>query len=340
MMPVRARGVTTLYGTLLACIILAAPRAFAQSGGKDLMAGAEKLSKSVALGLTGRQSVTNALNAERQVRHLDSLPVSADEDKVIAHDVMADYYQTAHVPELVRYHARAVVYFAQYLDANAQRRLASIIFDGYLALAELRIDDGAPTDAAAILGVVPSDVAASTYVQDPLRNALGRISLVRRAAPPINSPDWINAAARPASITPDGSPSQGAHAATVIEFTAWWCGPCHDSYKYLRDASGQHPAHSVNVVLVTALMGTFRTTTHLSRPAEVAQLTNYFDNEEKLGFPIAVVDSTGPPVSAYYVDAYPEIIVVDGNGIVRAVLRGWDSRSDARLGNAINDALR
>lgn len=337
-MPLRARGVTTLYGTLLVCITLVAPRVFAQSGDRDVMADAEKLSKSVALGLTGRQSVTNALNAERQVHHLDSLPVSADEDKVIAHDVMVDYYQTAHVPELVRYHAKAVVYFAQYLDASAQRRLASIIFDGYLALADLSIDSGATADAAAILSAVPGVVATSTYVHDPLHYASGRIGLVGQSAPPINSSDWINAAARPASILADGRLLPEPHAVTVIEFTAWWCGPCHDSYKYLRDASGQR--RSVNVVLVTALTGAFRKATHLSRPAEVTQLTNYFDNEEKLGFPIALVDSTGPPVSAYYVDAYPEIIVVDGSGIVRAVLRGWDGRSDAQLGKAIDDVLR
>ncbi len=301
---------------------------------------AARVAKSVAVGIGGRQSVDHVMSLEHQLRRLDSLPSAVDDKKIIAHAAMADYYRSMGLPDLLRYHARTVIALAQQLDPERQAQLASIIFQEYAAFAELRSQQGAPGDAEVILASLPIDVATSPFVARPLALAKGRNALIGRIAPPVQVPTWINASGQPVVFPVAATAGTAQRAATVIVFTAWWCGPCQDSYVYLRSIAKRFPEQSVSVVLVTARSGHFRTEKKLSRDEEVARLTDYFIKEQKLAFPVALADSAGTPLSNYYVDGVPELVVLDATGVVRTVLQGWDAATYQLLTAAISEALK
>ncbi|MGI8548782.1 MAG: TlpA disulfide reductase family protein [Gemmatimonadaceae bacterium] len=327
------------------CVIsvtCAAPAVSAVAAQSDSLAlrEAARIAKSVAIGIRGRQSLEHVMSLEHQLRHLDSLPSAVDDKKIIAHAAMADYYRSVGVPDLLRYHVRTVIALAQQLDPKSQAQLATIVFQEYAAFAELSAQQGAPGDAEAILASIPIDVATSPFVARPLALAKGRNALIGKIAPPVQVPTWINAPGQPVVVPVAATGGTTQRAATVIVFTAWWCGPCQDSYVYLRSIAKNFPEQPVSVVLVTARSGHFRTEKKLSRDEEVARLTDYFVKEQKLTFPVALADSAGPPLSNYYVERVPELVVLDAAGVVRTVLQGWDGGTYQHLTAAISEALK
>lgn len=299
---------------------------------------AAAIAKYVGLGVGGRQSLERALDLEHQVRHLDSLPSSVDDEKLLAHAVLVGYYGTAGVPDLELYHARMVLALAPDLSPDTRLQLASVIFGGYTAIASISAQNGDLGATELILGNIPHDIATAPAVVRPLALMKGRYALIGKAMPPLAGASWINAATDSLTVPP-AAMGQDGHT-TLIEFTAWWCGPCHESYPYLRGVTKRFPGKSVNVVLVTTRMGQFRKDKHLSRDKEFALLTDYFVNEEHLPFPVGVIDSTSATMSSYYVDAMPEVIVVDGSGIVRAVIQGWDADVENRVTRQLDALLK
>ncbi|MEO7042975.1 MAG: redoxin family protein [Gemmatimonadaceae bacterium] len=332
----RAPAVFAASVLALVCPVFAVAHAQADSPVRD---EAAEIARSVAQTLNGRHSAGDARNMERQVYRLDSLPASVDDEKLIAHGVMVEYYEHAGLPDLMRYHARAMIELSQGLDPIFSRLLAPLVFRGYRALADLAAREGHASDAAATLNAMSSDIARDSRIAPSLASTLGRYSLVGKQAPALNPPSWINDTSP--SIAPDlRSPSATGRHTTVIEFTTWKCDPCQQSYEYLRTVGKHFATRSVNVVLVTGTMGSFRNATHLTRADEISKLRDYFIKEEHLPFPVGVTDGQGPLQPAYYVDAYPELVVVDGNGVVRTVLHGWNGDSGDILTKSITSALQ
>jgi thiol-disulfide isomerase/thioredoxin len=279
-----------------------------------------------------------ALELEHQVRHLDSLPSSVDDEKLLAHAVLVDYYGTAGVSDLVRYHARRVLALAQNLSPDTRLELAPIIFGGYHALATMSAQRGDLGTAQLILANIPSDISTAPAVARSLGLIKGRYALIGKTAPSLDRASWINTATAPVMVPPAATGQ--SHHATVIEFTAWWCGPCHESYPYLRDLPTRFPGQSVSVVFITARMGRFRKEKALSREEEFALLADYFVKEEHIPFPVGVIDSTSAPMSKYYVEGVPELIVVDASGVVRAVMQGWDADVEQRMTSELDTLLK
>lgn len=328
-----------LCAIAVACAAPAVSAVAAQSD-SPVRREAVRIARSIANGIHGRQSLDHAMDLEHQLRHLDSLSSTVDDQKILAHAVMVDFYRSVGVPDLLRYHARRAIVLAQQLDPESQAQLASIIFQDYAALADLSMQQGAPGDAEAILASLPNNVATSPSVARSLALVKGRYALIGRRAPPVDVPTWINAPNRPVFVPVAATGQIRQPAATVIEFTAWWCGPCQDSYEYLRSLAKSFPEHSVSVVLVTARLGQFRNAKKLSREEELARLTDYFVKEHNLNFPIAVADSAGPPLPNYYVESVPEFVVIDATGVVRTILQGWDVGTDQHLTAAIREVLK
>ena len=304
---------------------------------------ARELTQSVAQGVEGRQSMESARRVEGEIRKLDSLPRSVTDEKLFAHGVMVGYYQTAGMPELVRYHARAMIALAQELDPASEVQFASIIFGAYQALADLSALEGRPREAEAILSAVPSEIVAVPTIARSFAAASGRYGLIGSKMPPIAASNWIgvSSAHQADSSAPiAGTSADGNRRATIVEFTAYWCAPCQDSYDYLKSLRTRFANQPVDVILVTSRMGEFRGAKHLTKDEETRKLSEYFTHEQRLPFPVAVTDSAGPLQARYYVDAYPEIVVENGSGEIVKVLRGWSADTPALLTSAVSEALK
>jgi thiol-disulfide isomerase/thioredoxin len=139
---------------------------------------------------------------------------------------------------------------------------------------------------------------------------------------------------------------------TVLAFGAHWCGPCRASYPSVIRMANTFKGHPVQFVLATNTYGYFEEHAALTPQQEVAYDTGYFFGEHHLPVTLAISapdtheDTEGRVVAAmtgndqaYQVRAIPQTVVIDKQGIVRAILVGWSPANEGRITTLLRDLL-
>jgi hypothetical protein len=164
--------------------------------------------------------------------------------------------------------------------------------------------------------------------------------LVGTKATPIDGKWWINA--------PDGSVYHpGDSKITVIQFTAHWCVPCRNSYPGFMRMDQHFAGKPVESIMVTDLYGFIGDKRGLMPEQEVAADREYYLDHHHLPFRIAInpIPARGDTTTLdndrrYVVNGIPEIVVVDGKGVIRAMVVGWDKGNEQRLSALVEQLLR
>ena len=160
-------------------------------------------------------------------------------------------------------------------------------------------------------------LATDTGLKHPSRPAVGR------PAPPLHVAHWLNTATGNPMTFGDGH-------IYILDFTALWCGSCPATYPILHDLLARYGAARIRPIFVTQLWGLAEDHATLLRPAEeLASFPAYFAKHH-VTEPVAILDSLESGINAYSDDgsgnvALPKIVLIDGQGIVRDVMTGWEA---------------
>ena len=166
---------------------------------------------------------------------------------------------------------------------------------------------------------------------------LDRANLVGRPAPALVGDQWLNAAPANHRLDLPG-------AVTLIEFTAHWCGPCKESYPGLKRLHEKFAANGLRIVLATRVYGYFGSERNVPAEKEVAADRQMFLVDEQLPFPVVIAtppagtagnDVSDPNAKAYFVQPIPHFVLIDRDGIVRAIDLGWEPGDEARWATRI-----
>jgi thiol-disulfide isomerase/thioredoxin len=112
---------------------------------------------------------------------------------------------------------------------------------------------------------------------------------------------------------------------TVVEFFATWCPRCRESVAGFRDLAAAY-ADRVRFVLVD-----------VEEPR--AAVVRFFA-EHPLSNVLVVRDPEARTMAALGRKAFPSLLIIDADGKIRTVTRGWDDETGAWLGQRIERALR
>jgi thiol-disulfide isomerase/thioredoxin len=139
------------------------------------------------------------------------------------------------------------------------------------------------------------------------------------------------AAGDPAPATLDAITPAGRRAAidlpgqvTVVDFFATWCPHCRES---LADYGGLMAKYGDRARLIVV---------DVEEPAET--VAQFFARHPLPEGVTLVLDPRGQVVRRFGPKAYPSIYVLDANGVVRSIQRGWGEGSADDLGRAIERA--
>ena len=147
---------------------------------------------------------------------------------------------------------------------------------------------------------------------------------IGQPAPPLRVMHWLH--------TDSGSPVLrfGDGHIYLLDFTAIWCGSCPQTYPILSDLLKKYGPATIRPIFVTKLYGFAEDHSTEIRPAEeLATLPAYFARHAVTA-PVAVLDSVHSGMRAYTDNgqgeyALPKLVLIDGQGIVRDVMTGWDA---------------
>ena len=192
------------------------------------------------------------------------------------------------------------------------------------------------TDRLLSLGTAGVD-----HVTSDTSFSIDSVPLIGRAAPPLAPQHWIQVAAD--GERPSGHPRFGDGHVYVIDFTAEWCELCPAVYPVLGSLTQQFGSRGLRVVYGTVLTGFFGTGQHQIPPAaEVDSLRHYFPAHHPAG-PVAIFSDVRSVVGSGYFRrgdvAFPKVIVVDGAGVVRAAVQGWNADDQQAITHAVAAAV-
>jgi thiol-disulfide isomerase/thioredoxin len=279
---------------------------------------------------------------QRIIATLDSARGVSIASRVEAHAMIEEYLRAAVDDEDgITLHATTIMGLAGQLDSASRVRLASQLIHAYRDRAEVIAGHGDTPAALDLLTHAPAALPGVPGVAEGLADEVARYRMIGQTPPSITATHWLNAADGTTLDLSRGGP------VTIIAFSAWWCPACSLSYPELLAAQQKYGADKVRLVLVTNLMGQFRSDTGLTTDAELGKLKQYFTGEHGLSCPIAVGDFAkesdegdyGPIAKAYHVFFIPETLIIDRQGRVRRILVGWDKGNGTRVDEAVRLAL-
>ena len=102
----------------------------------------------------------------------------------------------------------------------------------------------------------------------------------------------------------------------VVDFWATWCGPCKNSLPVLEDIAGRYGPKGVVVLSIN--------TEGKSAPQEARSMI------DRLAPSVRLVVDFGEASRLYSVNTIPHMVIVDREGVVRWVHRGFSSSSRLR----------
>jgi thiol-disulfide isomerase/thioredoxin len=146
---------------------------------------------------------------------------------------------------------------------------------------------------------------------------------IGKRAPAFMVKRWLNR-------TDTLSPKFGDGHVYLVNFTAMWCEPCKLVYPVLDTLQTRFAAQGLRVIYATVLTGMGEAfMVPIPRTEELAKLPKYFA-QHHVTAPVAIFDTVAGPWTPYADEddgtmGIPKLVVIDGRGIVRDVITGWDS---------------
>ncbi len=298
-----------------------------------------------------REPKGDARNArlESYVDRLDKLSHAVIESKIAAHSSMNSYYRGDVIDAGIIKHSTWLIDTGKTLTPELRKRFGSTILSAYANMAEAWAGQGMNAQAIDLLKRGPKDWPEVPSAESRLKSTLDRYLLTDGPAPSIVGPVWLN--------TPEGTKQidMKGHV-TLLEFTAWWCGPCKESYPGINRLRERFGKDGFRVLLATQLYGYFEKEglPDRSLPAarEIDLDRDYFAHY-KLDVPVVIgpryesklvdgksVTVRDPNDVAYRVGGIPQIHIIDKQGRIRLIMVGYDDANEPKLAKFIEELLK
>jgi len=119
--------------------------------------------------------------------------------------------------------------------------------------------------------------------------------------------------------TLDGRPFPRAHLgeATVVDFFATWCGPCHRALADLAAVEARLPARARLIVVAVG--------------EDAPTVRRFFEAHPLPAGAELGLDRRGSVARSWGQDRFPTTFLVDGGGVIRHINRGWGAGYEERL---------
>jgi thiol-disulfide isomerase/thioredoxin len=287
----------------------------------DTSATSAERAKTILMAMQGfmrNEGDSGVAVAESYLPTLDALP-----DVVVprfqARQLLLGWYLNYDIDDKILVTAPYMLQLAKSMTAAEQQQNGQAITMAYQAMASYQANRLHPDSALAILHQAPTDFPTlASLLTQGLASTVTRYEMIGKKVPALHADYWINKEAK----FPAGN-------ASILLFTANWCHSCRDSYPTVVKLNDELKSKGLQTVLAVTLDGVFEGKA-MTPDEEVEANRKYFVGEHKFTFPIAVQrpregSASGEGnVQAFEVGAYPDFVVVDKTGIVRAVLLGWD----------------
>lgn len=123
----------------------------------------------------------------------------------------------------------------------------------------------------------------------------------------------------------------------LIDFWATWCGPCIATFPRLREWHRKYSESGFMIIGVTQLWGTANQ--RRVTPEEEMEFLNEFKAKHKLPYGFAVTPKNEYE-SKYGIEAYPTVVLLDRQGVVRYIGIGAGKEEISNLEDMIKKLLK
>jgi len=266
------------------------------------------------------RATTSSRHADEYLAQLDAVP-NVPVERFKARRMLMGYYQNYDIDDKLEVAARTMIELGRSFSPAVQQEQSDGILNAYRALAGLYANRLRPDSALIVLRGAPAQLPNLPAAQTAFAEDIARYEMIGKPATTVAADYWLNGEAKPY-----------AGGVTVVLFTANWCHSCKDSYPTVTKINQELAPKGLRTVLAVNLDGQFQGVT-MAPDKEVEANKTYFVGEHGFPYPIAIqkpVEVAGQPnampsnAAGFHLTGFPQFIVVDQKGIVRAVLTGWD----------------
>jgi thiol-disulfide isomerase/thioredoxin len=306
------------------------------------------LLRAVESGLTKPKSAERDIQLERLVDKIDVLAPAALEQVIEAHLAMrTEYWAVDNYGGVIK-HATWIMDAARTFTAGQRKVFGSDVVTAHVDLAQAWAGQGRTAEALALLRRAKTEWADLPDTNGTTDPEIARLELVGRPAAPLTAPRWLNMPAGTTELNMKGS-------VTLLEFGAWWCKPCANSYPALNRLQQRYSAQGFRVVIATRLFGYFENGEgmpgHTLREATEVERNRAYFARHGLDVPIGIGGHTtvvdGVPrfgrdenYEHYLVGAIPQVQLIDRQGKIRHIMVGFDGSNEAGLAKIIEGLLK